>query len=44
MTLSDYEWDVSYDPDREQDVILIDVGDHTIYLTKDDLRIMLEAL
>lgn len=39
-----FEWDVSYDPDTGQNVIIIDVGDETLYLTYDQLKAMLEAL
>lgn len=38
------EWDVSYDPDTQATVIMIDVGDETIYLTAEQLQEMLEAL
>jgi hypothetical protein len=39
-----FEWDVSWDADTSTEVILVDIGDETIYLTAEELREMLEAL
>ena len=35
-----HEWDVSYEPSIEDDVIFIDVGDAGVYLTASDLDTM----
>ena len=40
--LQDYPWDVSIE--AKDDVILIDLGDNVVYLTKSDLTDMLEAI
>ena len=40
--LQDYPWDVSLE--AKDDVILIDLGDNVVYLTRSDLQDMLEVL
>jgi len=37
-------WDISYDPTTTDDVIMLDVGDDSVYLTAKDLEEMLGAL
>lgn len=39
-----YEYDISWDFDRQQDVVYIDLGDQEMYLTKSDLQLLLEEL
>lgn len=44
-TSGGYNYDVSYDPDTGDDVIVVDGLDtSTIHLTKSDIQIMLEML
>lgn len=38
------EWDVTWDPDLKINQIMIDTGDQVIYLNKEDLVEMLDAL
>lgn len=46
MNITDkgYDWDVSYDPDLGEDLIMLDTTEGTIYLTRDDLVEFLEAM
>ena len=39
-----YEYDISYDPDMKEDVILVDMGDDVVTLTIRDLRNMIGVL
>ena len=39
-----YDYDISFDPVTEEDVIIIDLGDSAIHLTLDDLRKMIKHL
>ena len=44
--MQNYPWDICIDADSPnyEDVIMIDLGDTTVYLTKSDLTDMLEAI
>lgn len=37
-------WDVSWEPEAQTDVIMLDAGEDVIYLTVSDLKEMLDAL
>lgn len=43
-TLGGVHYDISYDPDSGDDVVMFDGVDEPIYLTKQDLNAMLEYL
>lgn len=39
-----YEYELSWDYNRQEDVIYVDLGDYEIYFTKSDLQIFLQEL
>lgn len=39
-----YEYDISFDPDTGEDVIVIDAGDSMVYLTPRDMDKMRQEL
>jgi hypothetical protein len=39
-----YSFDISYNPESMDDIIQIDTDEGCVYLTKKDLRIMMELL
>lgn len=42
--MNEWEWDVGWDSELRQEVVIIDTGDVCIQLLKSDIKEMLEAL